>query len=487
MTRLIAPTLGPDLEVALEEAGVEPDPACELAVTECMSKADLVSIRELRASSFDLAILAVTADESEIAAACDAGADDAITTADLAPPLLSKAVRYAITHRKYQRSELRFLESTQAFGETLAIAEELGTVVDLVLGSTRQRTGAELALLIVDWTWRNDSDQITAADGVDLDAEILAALPDNPALSPLLCEPGIRALDPVVEVAGFGAIASVLIVPVGRGGNWGRGGLVLASPRPGAFTERDLHVATALASWAGAAILHASNLRERNRAIEVREQVLAVASHDLRTPLSVFNMSIELLAEPGDFPERASVARRAQRQVDKMQRLIGDLLDYAALDTGKLRIERSETRAASIARRCMNAIAADAEKAGIDVTCEVDDELTLEADAGRIEQALGNLLTNAVKFTPRGGRVELAVEGRANHVLFSVTDTGPGIPDEVQRRLFDRYYTSGSDGPRGTGLGLSIARGIVEAHGGSLYVESTVGEGSTFRISLPRE
>jgi signal transduction histidine kinase len=111
---------------------------------------------------------------------------------------------------------------------------------------------------------------------------------------------------------------------------------------------------------------------------------------------------------------------------------------------------------------------------------------SVEVDGGRIEQGLTNLLTNAVKFTPRKGRVQLTISQSKNHTTFTVTDTGPGISEDQQRMLFDRYYTSAMEhSGKGVGLGLAIARGIVASHAGSLLVESTPGEGSTFLLTVP--
>ena len=110
----------------------------------------------------------------------------------------------------------------------------------------------------------------------------------------------------------------------------------------------------------------------------------------------------------------------------------------------------------------------------------------VDADGARVVQVLGNLLRNAIKFTPNGGRIVLSAENRDRTVVFSVTDTGPGIPLANQARVFDRYWHA-SAGARtgGSGLGLSIARGIVEAHGGSIWLASTPGRGSTFAFALP--
>lgn len=462
----------------------------DLVVVECDGAGSIELIKELRAASVSLPIIAI-AGEIAPEEASWAGADDVLTPAELDHRALARAVRYAFLHRDTQRAELRLLESMQLFGEWLALDEELDVVVDHVLDQMIERTSAEIGLLVCNLEWRGVSDRVVALRGAHVDiGDALDSLPEHPLLSPLHTRPGIGALEPGAvgdRFKALGAITSTMTVPVARSGTWGRGGVLLGSSKVNAFTEPDLQIATAIAAWAGVAILHAGALRERDRAIEVRERVLAVASHDLRTPLSVLNMVIELLGETDSADERVALVPRGQRAVGTMQRLIGDLLDYAAVDAGKLRIEIAPTTAQTIARRSYAAVAPSAAKARIELRCSVDDcELSLHVDGGRIEQALTNILDNAVKFTESpGGRVELRVGGDGVNAWFSVTDNGPGIPEDKQRRLFDRFYTSSKRGS-GVGLGLSIARGIVERHGGSLLVESTPGQGSTFVITLPR-
>lgn len=479
-----------DAEIAAcEDLGSALVEAPDLLIFECGAEGIEV-IRQLRTASLELAILAVTATVDDIDAACEAGADDAIAAAGLSPQVLGHGARNAQTHRSFHRNELGLLKSVQRFGETLILEERLDKVVELVLEEVRWRTGAEIALLVVEWEWRGVADRVAAVRGVDADGdgELLAALREHSGLSPLHHDvQGIRPLEGIElsgPLAGLGELRTSLMVPVGRAQTWGRGGLVLLSPRTNAFEERDLRIATVMAAWAGVAILHASTLHERNRAIELRERVLAIASHDLRTPLSTFSVALEILAESDDAAEREALFERAGRAVDRMKRLIGDLQDYAALDAGKLRIERQSARAVAIARRCVENLSASAERAGVELALEAEGDPRFEVDPGRVEQALSNIITNAIKFTPSGGRVVVRVSAGDDAVDLSVADSGPGIPEELQRKLFDRYVSGSRDGA-GVGLGLSIARGIVAAHQGTVSVDSSPGEGATFVLTIP--
>lgn len=472
--------------VTARQALVERPP--DLLIVECEGAGALELIKELRAATVTLPLIAI-AEGVTFEDAVEAGADEVLAPWEIDGRAIARATRHAFVNRENQRAGLQLLESMQRFGEALAVEEELDEVVNQVLDQIVASTSAEIGLLVCDLEWRGISDRVVALRGAELSEEDLEALPLETALSPLRSAPEIRGLEPGEldeRFEALGPIASVMTVPLARSAAWGQGGVALASSRVNAFSEQDLQVATALAAWAGVALLHSGALRERDRAIEIRERILAVASHDLRTPLSVLNMVIELLGESESADERTSLVARAERAVNTMHRLIGDLLDYAAVDAGKLRIELAPARAPAIARRSVEALAPEAEAAGVALTCEIEDgDLDVVVDAGRIEQALNNIIGNAIKFTPKGGEVELRVSAGENTVRFAVTDTGPGIPEEHQRRLFDRYTTSSKAG-KGVGLGLSIARGIVAHHGGTVLVESTPGEGATFLISLPR-
>jgi CheY-like chemotaxis protein len=180
----------------------------------------------------------------------------------------------------------------------------------------------------------------------------------------------------------------------------------------------------------------------------------------------------------GDF-----IARRA----GEMNRLIQDLLDISSIDAGRLRLEKSRQ---GVPRMLEEALAvweslAAQKSLGINCECPSADELDLDCDPNRILQVLNNLVGNAIKFTEPGGSIHVRVEPRANDVCFSVTDSGPGIPEADLPHIFDRFTRASTTARRGTGLGLSIAKGIVEAHGGRIWVESQAGVGSTFYFTLP--
>ena len=231
----------------------------------------------------------------------------------------------------------------------------------------------------------------------------------------------------------------------------------------------------------------AAALAERAQAAaQAREDVLGVVAHDLRNPLNVVSMTTQLFLdiEPS-VEQRAKLLLAMQRAVRQMNRLITDLLEVVRLESGRLGLDLREVPAYEILIHAkeMGEYAA-AENGVVLEVRRVDDGLRVRADTERVLQVLGNLAGNALKFAGRGGRVTHGAAGSGQYVVFSVADTGPGIAPSDMAHLFDRFWQARTD-RRGVGLGLTIARGIVEAHGGRIWVESRAGEGSTFSFTLP--
>jgi signal transduction histidine kinase len=225
--------------------------------------------------------------------------------------------------------------------------------------------------------------------------------------------------------------------------------------------------------------------REARQAVADREHALAVVSHDLRNPLNTIAMSATAVREFPDEPAQIHKAAAAiGRAVHRMNRLISDLLDFSSLQADRLPVQMLPVDAAVLVEEAVETVRGDAEARGL--LLEMEGRPTLvRGDRDRLVQALGNLLSNAVKVTPEGGRVTAGVERRGDEVHFTVRDTGPGIAPAAQPHLFEPYWRGSDPSYKGTGLGLAIARGIVEAHRGRIWVESSPGTGASFHVAIP--
>ena len=226
---------------------------------------------------------------------------------------------------------------------------------------------------------------------------------------------------------------------------------------------------------------------EAERAVRLRDEVLRVVAHDLRNPLSGISTATTLLSNDALPAEaRHKVLGVLRRAADAMTRLVRDLLDAANIDAGRLSVDLRLMDVASLPADLCEMFRSRAAERDVQLDWEAGERLPLVlADEARLLQLLSNLLDNALRLTPAGGRVQVRVEHIGEAVRLAVSDTGPGIGAEELPHIFNRFW-QGLGARRGNaGLGLAIAQGIVEAHHGRLWAESVVGQGSTFLIELP--
>lgn len=285
-------------------------------------------------------------------------------------------------------------------------------------------------------------------------------------------------------------VRSLLAVPLTVGERtFGAVTLLACDGRPPYGTDARA-LAEKFVAHASLALENARLYREARRATEGRDQVLGVVSHDLRNPISAIAMCASALRDDSakDTEERETLLTTIVQSTEWMNRLIQDLLDVASIEAGRLSLERHRESVPSLVAQALRMFELEAERRSIRVTTNAAGLPPVNVDASRIVQVLGNLLRNALKFTPDGGQMTVVAEAQGGNVVLSVTDTGPGIPLADQPRVFDRYWQSRrTANKRGTGLGLSIAKGIVEAHGGRMWLESAPGSGSSFFFSIPAE
>jgi PAS domain S-box-containing protein len=248
-------------------------------------------------------------------------------------------------------------------------------------------------------------------------------------------------------------------------------------------------VAESLAKLGAFAITNAALYLTAQRATLARDEILGVVSHELRNPLSAISMCARVLLNdpPADELARRELVSAILESTDLTNRLIQDLLDVAMIESGHLTVYRRREQLAPLLHRVLEMVGAPAEDRGIEVRAALADGLPpIDVDATRFMQVLANLIGNGVKFTSRGGRVEVTARVDQNQLVVDVRDSGAGIPPDHLPHIFDRYWHA-RRGSRtaGTGLGLAIARGVVEAHGGRIWVESVLGQGSTFSFTVP--
>jgi signal transduction histidine kinase len=287
-------------------------------------------------------------------------------------------------------------------------------------------------------------------------------------------------------------VRSSLLVPLDVQGER-RGVLSAVSAQPDRFDPADLDFLQAAARWIGS-LTHRVELGEQMRtevAVQARQQtadeLISVLAHDLRTPLTpLFGYAemIHTLAERDGQPRTAQAAAAIRRGLQRLHRMIGDLLDASRLERGLFVVAPEQIDLVQLVRETLDSMGL----AAPDVAVEAPESLGAVVDPARVQQALQNLLSNARRYAPAGTAitVRVAAEGDAGGewAVLSVQDRGPGIAPELLPHLFSRFQRGA--GSSGLGLGLFLAHGIATAHGGTLHVESLPGAGTTFRLRLPR-
>ena len=437
----------------------------------------LADLRERTPIDEHLPVLVLTADATFRAKqqALAGGATDFVTK-----PFHNAEVLLRV--RNLLRTRLLYQEQRRARHAAELLDEASRVLQDSLDGAT---AAGRLAHLIVP--------RLADACAVDLEdgdgglvraGHALAAFTDTGAERDMAEADDTRALFDAREPA------HVLVVPLDAGGD-AVGQLALGrydASQP--FGAADARLAEELARRLARAVAHARLFREARAAAEARDQVLAVVAHDLRSPLCALRLDAELLDEKlsptSPLPLVGRALARMRDTTARMDGLIADLLDLSRLDRGPLALE--------LAVRDVAACVSDAAEtlrsyvASHDLTLDVvpaPGPLCAPVDESRLSQVVSNLVGNAVKFTPAGGRVTVGCTRDGGEIRITVADTGVGIAPEQLPHVFGAFWQARHADRRGLGLGLAIARGIVEAHGGRIWVESRVAHGTTFTCTLP--
>ena len=249
----------------------------------------------------------------------------------------------------------------------------------------------------------------------------------------------------------------------------------------GIFTDEDVQILQTLAAQAAIAI--------ENSLLFMQSDLIAEIVHELRTPLAALT-AVSHLLQRSDLPEdqRTKLSQTILHEVQRLNDLTTDFLELSRLESGRMHFKREPIHLGGLVQESLEVVRAQAESKEIELETEIDISLApVHGDRKILKQLLLNLLTNAIKYSSPGGLVTVSLHTGGDEVLMEVRDTGRGISPEDQKRLFQRFYRAADseDDVKGTGLGLAIAKRIAESHGGSISVESALGEGSTFTVRLP--
>jgi signal transduction histidine kinase len=273
---------------------------------------------------------------------------------------------------------------------------------------------------------------------------------------------------------------SVIVAPLlARGKLLGAASLLSFSR---VFGEHDLRMVQGLSRVAGLMLDNARLLDAAQEARQARDEMLGVVAHDLRSPLTAIATLGAVLKRGAEH----EIGEKIEMSSNRMSRLIEDLLDITRLEVGPLSLKPTMVPSNEALSNALASQLPLASFAPLEIRLDVAPNLPdIWADHDRLLQVFENLIGNAVKFTRPGGHITLAAKAGPSEVLFSVSDTGSGIEDKDLPYVFDRFWQGSESKSAGAGLGLAIVKGIVEAHGGRVWVESSPGQGSTFFFTIP--
>jgi signal transduction histidine kinase len=271
---------------------------------------------------------------------------------------------------------------------------------------------------------------------------------------------------------------------VGRSGT--SGVMILAfSESVRQYDERLIRQVEGLARQVATSLENAQLYEETRRAVNARDELLAVVSHDLRNFLGSILINAGMILK-NKTPHPKKSAEIIRRSATRMNEVIEDLLSLAKMEAGHLALETESRSIGSVVDEVFEIMKPFADQKTILLERNVESSATLvPVDHSKILRVFSNLVGNSIKFTSPGGKIMISARRENNHAVFSVQDNGPGIQEQSLPHIFDRFWQEKATATKGTGLGLSIAKGIVEAHGGHIWAESQLGKGSTFYFTIP--
>jgi PAS domain S-box-containing protein len=420
---------------------------------------------------------------------------------------IARDVTEEVRLRAAARESAEITQKLSDVGATVASSLDRDVIVQKVTDTARELTHAEFGAFFYNArdTELGDAYMLSALSGAS--KEELAKLP-HPRATDIIAptfrgERSVR-LDDITADPRFGReppyvglplghlpLRSYLAVPVKGSHGTAIGGLFFGHSRVGAFTERHERLAEGIAGWAALALENARLLIEARDANRMKDEFLAVLSHELRTPLNAIVGYSRLLRSgmlSGEKQERG--LETLERNANWLTQIVEDVLDVSRIISGKIRLDVQPVHLPLVIDNAVATTQPAADAKGVRVQTILDPNAgPVSGDPDRLQQVVWNLVTNAVKFTPRGGRVQVRLEQVSSHVEVVVSDTGTGIAPDFLPYVFERFRQADAGMTRktgGLGLGLSIVHHIVEMHGGTVEAASAgVNQGATFRVRLP--
>ena len=411
----------------------------------------------------------------------------------------------------YQELEhrLRDLTALQEISSAISSEPELDKTMNKVVSTTTKAFASDLCALLLFNEMTGELETQSGAYFTGDGASVMLKIPvDDPnSLSAQVFRSGEpflspdASLDPRIksQTARLWDLRSIIIVPL-MAENKVIGVLRIGRHQANSYNKDHLRLATLISHQAAVIIANAhlyDSLRdakiEQERLNQVKNEFLSIVSHELRTPITTIKgfVKVVLQGEAGPLnSQQEKFLQIADQSTDRLTVLISDLLDISRIESGKLTVRMEQVDPKALIEEVVRNIAGEAQKKGLTLKAELPAILPLiNADRDRLRQVFDNLILNSIKFTPSGGRIDVAAVDKGDYLMFSVKDSGIGISSRDQQRIFEKFYQAETGTTRstaGAGLGLAIVKSIIEFHGGQIWVESEPGMGSTFTFLIPR-
>lgn len=472
-------TFEPAIEAGLEIAEIVGHHAALREAITCVVERDLsltYRLRALRAvgRAIDDAIATVVEDHAEVVRASATKAAREMRFLADATAALASSLNYDVTLDQIAR----LTASTLADWCVVDLLETDGTLRRVSVA----HRDPELTVRAKEWA-REGSTDIEPWGAV---ANVIRA-----GKPELVCEISDELLSQDskhVEVLKRLGICSYLIVPLSSGDPT-LGAITLGSASPHRqFDDADITLATELARRAALAVENARAYAAARDAVRARDQLIAIVAHDLRNPLAAVGILATLVRKRHE--SEANTARDLQiieRSVDRMKHMISDLLDMSRIEAGKFSLDRKVISSVALVKEAITTHDVLAAERGIRLRADDDvADVSVLCDSARTAQVLANLVGNAIKFGRRDDTVTIGVVLDGDRARFNVTDTGPGIAPKDLSHIFELFWSATPGRNDGAGLGLYICKRIIDAHGGQIWAESTLGRGTTIYFTLPR-